>query len=352
VQEWNRKCEEYYGIRKELILGKNYLEIFPKILESAEIMDAITKAFAGEHTYVSARQEIYINTITERFYTPLFNEEQKVERVLCVLHDVTRLYHSKEELDALNKSLEQKNRELESKHEEIASFAFVASHDLKEPLRKIHTFSDYLIQTEQEHLSKTGKDYLKRIKQSVKRVDSLIEDILVLTKIHADRRHNRNIDLNDILFQVQKECKNVIKESGAKIEFDLLPVVIGNENQLLLLFRNLISNAIKFQKEGTSPELLISCQIIAGEEISKHTHLDSEKDFAKITFSDNGIGFDSKFTKKIFQVFQRLHTKDEYPGTGMGLAICRKIMENHGGIIEVEDTNENGSAFACYFPLF
>jgi len=352
VLAWNKKCEEYYNKRKKDVIGSNYLQIFPKIAESAEIMEALQKAFKGEAGFVSARQEIYLNTITERFYIPLQSEDGHTYAVLCVLHDVTKAFQAREELKELNKALERKNAELESKHDEIATFAFVASHDLKEPLRKIHTFSDWLLQTESEHLSKTGKDYLRRINQSVKRVDALIEDILILTKVHADRKHNQNVDLNEVLYQVQTECRNLIKEKGAVIETDVLPVVTGSESQLIQLFRNLISNGIKFQKKDHRPQISITCQIVPGEEVKdKHPLLDQEKEYAKITFIDNGIGMEAKYAKKIFQVFQRLHSKDEYGGTGMGLAICRKVMENHEGMIELESSSPEGSSFACYFPL-
>jgi light-regulated signal transduction histidine kinase (bacteriophytochrome) len=183
-------------------------------------------------------------------------------------------------------------------------------------------------------------------------VDSLIEDILVLTKIHADRQHNQNIDLNHVISKVTEECKNIIKEKKANIQTDLLPVVMGNENQMTLLFRNLISNSMKFKSDDCNPNIIISCQIVSGKELQlQHKILDPEKEYAKVTFSDNGIGIEPKYGKKIFQVFQRLHTRDEYEGTGMGLAICKKIMENHHGFIQLEASTKDGSAFACYFPL-
>jgi len=252
------------------------------------------------------------------------------------------------ELDELNQSLEQKNTELEQKNEEITSFAFVASHDMKEPLRKIHTFSDWLMVQETAQLSDKGKSLVEKINSAVNRMEILIEDILVLTKIHSDQRRKDDVNLNKVLQDVFDDMFETILLTQAGIHADELPIIKGNSNQIFYLFKNLIGNAIKFQKPGNVPQIQITAEIVAGEE----TNLSNPfNEYGKISFVDNGFGFDQRYAKKIFQVFQRLHGKHEFEGTGIGLAICKKIMENHDGMITVVSEQGKGSTFSCYFPL-
>jgi light-regulated signal transduction histidine kinase (bacteriophytochrome) len=176
----------------------------------------------------------------------------------------------------------------------------------------------------------------------------LIEDILVLTKIHSDPHKREEVDLNKILKQVMDEMQDELRQTQAIIESKRLSLIKGNQNQVFYLFKNLISNAIKFQKPGNVPQLKIISEIVPGNETEiAHAH----EEYLKISFTDNGFGFDKRYAKKIFQVFQRLHGKHEFEGTGIGLAICKKIMENHEGAITVESELGKGSTFNCYFPL-
>jgi len=236
---------------------------------------------------------------------------------------------------------------LEEKNEELSSFAFVASHDMKEPLRKIHTFSDWLIHQEIGQLSETGKNVVEKIISSVNRMETLIDDVLVLTKIHSDTHREDDVDLNKIVKQVLDEMKEEISRTQANITSKKLPVIKANSNQVLYLFKNLVSNAIKFQKPGSVPKVTINSEIVTGDEFG----LNENQEYVKISFVDNGFGFDQRYTKKIFQVFQRLHGRNEFEGTGIGLAICKKIMENHFGIITVKSELGKGSVFNCLFPL-
>jgi PAS domain S-box-containing protein len=347
---WNKRCEEAYKQTKKQAIGKSIFEFFPKIKEDAIVMDALHRSMNGEMVYVPPRQEIYAAGYSENFYMPLKNGEGKVYAVLYMMNDVTRIYEAREELKELNRTMEQKNRELEQKNEEITNFAFVASHDLKEPLRKIHTFCDWLLEREGAKLTQQGKDYIRKMANSVRRMDALIEDIMVLTKVHSDQVKEDKVDLNVILQQVQVELKEAIATREAEIDADELMVLHGNSNQLLYLFKNLVSNAIKFQAAGNTPYLKISSEVIKGSEI-KDAKANENIQYVKISFADNGIGFDAKYDKKIFQVFQRLHSLSEFEGTGIGLAICKKIMENHHGFIAADSEPGKGSVFNCYFPL-
>ncbi|HEU4633623.1 MAG TPA: PAS domain S-box protein [Flavisolibacter sp.] len=348
---WNKRSEEVTGVRKDQALGKNLFELFPKVKEDEILVNAFKDSLAGAYVHLPPKKSTYTSTFYERFYIPLKDETGQTYAVLNIMHDISDMVHQREELKELNQTLEKKNKELEEKNEEISSFAFIASHDLKEPLRKLYTFSDWLLQREGESLSETGKQYIKKIANSVRRMDMLIEDVLVLAKIGSDRGVEMTIDLNAVLERVLGDMKDAIRQKGAEIIAEELPVIKGNSNQLFYLFKNLVSNAIKFQEADNQPVLRITSEQVAGSEITTSRSVEVQ-DYYKISFEDNGLGFEDKYVKKIFQVFQRLHHNKDFEGTGMGLAICRKIMENHSGFIRVKSEPGKGSVFSCYFPVF
>ena len=350
IISWNKRCEENYHFTRDQAIGQPFVELFPRIKEDAELMHAIEQAMQGVTRHITPRKEIYNHIYSEIFCIPLKNEEGEVYAVLILLHDVSKMLRAQNELEDLNKTLEEKNKELEEKNEEITSFAFIASHDLKEPLRKLYTFSDWLLQREADSLSETGRNYLKKIANSVRRMDMLIEDVLVLTKIDCDKKAPSKIDLNAVLSRALGDMKDYIKERGAEIITEELPVIEGHDNQVFYLFKNILDNAVKFQPPGNQPLVKITTEQVEGYQIDSN-RLEENIDYYRISFEDNGLGLDSQYFKKIFQVFQRLHNKSEFEGTGMGLAICRKIMQNHEGIITVESEPGKGSVFSCYFPI-
>jgi light-regulated signal transduction histidine kinase (bacteriophytochrome) len=190
---------------------------------------------------------------------------------------------------------------------------------------------------------------LKRPNASVHRLNMLIDDILVLTKIHTDTRSDEDVNLNEVLRAVEEELEELIIKSKASIISEPLPTITSNRNQLFYLFKNLIHNAIKFQNPGNKPFVEISADV---ERNVKHPMAQPKQEYLKIAIHDNGIGFDEKYLRKIFKIFQQLHARGEYSGTGMGLAICRKIMENNKGFITAESEPGEGSVFYCYFPLY
>jgi signal transduction histidine kinase/transcriptional regulator with PAS, ATPase and Fis domain len=274
----------------------------------------------------------------------------KTERILGVDLDITDLQRTEEQLQALNRSLDLRNKELEAKNEELASFSFIASHDMREPLRKIHTFSDWLLEREREHLTETGKNYLDRMAASVKRMDRLINDVLVLTKIHTVSPALEAVDLNALLNTARAELAETIRQTKTNLEADALPIVTGDKAQLQHLFKNLLSNAITFQKAGNRPVITITTGSVPASEATA-LGLDANRGYTKICLADNGIGFEKSYEHKIFQIFQRLHARSEYEGTGIGLTVCKKVMENHHGAITADSTPGKGSLFCCYFPL-
>ncbi|MGZ3978374.1 MAG: PAS domain S-box protein [Flavisolibacter sp.] len=350
ILAWNRRSEEVMGLKREEAIGKNLKDLFPRLWADEMISNAFHKALEGELIYLPAKKAIYAEGYYERFFIPLKNNEERTYAVLTIVHDVSEMVSQSEELKQLNKTLEKKNKELEEKNEEVSSFAFVASHDLKEPLRKLYTFSDWLLQKEEENLSETGKGYLKKIVNSVRRMDMLIEDVLVLAKIDADRRPPSSVDLRPVLERVIGEMKDVLRVKEAEIIIGDLPVIKGNGSQLFYLFKNLLDNAIKFQLPGSHPVVKIAASKTDALALAKGRGIPDEAYYC-ISFQDNGLGFENKYAQKIFRIFQRLHTGSDYEGTGMGLAICRKIMENHGGYIRAHSELGKGAVFSCYFPV-
>lgn len=246
-------------------------------------------------------------------------------------------------------SLEQQNIELEASNKELIAFNYVASHDLQEPLRKIQTFVSRMADKEYENLSESGKEFMNRINNSVERMRILIDDLLQYSRTTKTEKVFETTDLNDLLENAKSDLLQSIEEKNAVIKSDKLPVMTVISFQIQQLFVNLISNSLKYSKADSIPKIKISCKkVIAAEEelIPKNT----KDKFYKITFTDNGIGFEQEYAEKIFVLFNRLHNKNEYVGTGIGLAICKKIVENHKGFIFAEGKPNVGATFTIYLP--
>lgn len=258
----------------------------------------------------------------------------RVTHILSILQDVTEEKAADRVMKTLHASLEKKAQELEIANEEITSFAFVASHDLREPLRKIQTYANLLL-TSEKILSESGRTALEKLNGSVSRLNLLINDVLTLTKVHVENEKPVPTDMNQLLNDLKSEMQETWV--GASIEAGPLPTVLGSRNQLFYLFKNLVSNGVKFQEKGRVPHIRIEAA--------------KEGVYLKISVSDNGIGIHPDYHKKIFEIFRRLHGRTEYEGTGMGLAICKKIMEKHGGKITVESKEGQGAIFTCWFPV-
>ena len=246
-------------------------------------------------------------------------------------------------------SLAQQNTELEATNKELLAFNYVASHDLQEPLRKIQTFVSRLSDKEYENLSDSGKEFMGRINSSVERMRILIDDLLQYSRTTKTEKVFEECDLNQLLDNAKIDMAQLIEEKKAKIQYQSLPQLKVISFQIQQLFSNLINNSLKYSKLEIAPEIKIACQkVIATDE--EWLPKNSKEKFYKITFSDNGIGFDQEYAEKIFVLFNRLHNKNEYEGTGIGLAICKKIVENHRGFIFGAGTPNVGATFTIYLP--
>ena len=276
--------------------------------------------------------------MTERTSTELHDKKMMVDELGRAVRERTQ------ELQAMNNELQRSNSELQQ-------FAFVASHDLQEPLRKIMTFIDRIRNRKEEELTKIGKAYFDKIVQSSKRMRNLIDDLLDFSSISFSNKKFIKADLNKILKSGLADLDVIINEKKARIEFDdNLPVIQAVPMQMVQLFYNLITNALKFAKDDIPSIIKISCRMLAPEEINERKTLNSNAPYVVIVFKDNGIGFDPEFAEQIFVIFQRLNDKKQYPGTGIGLALCRKIVDNHKGDIYAQSTKE-GAAFHVILPI-
>lgn len=253
------------------------------------------------------------------------------------------------ELMIKSKELEDKNLKLIAINSELESFNNIVGHDLQEPLRKIQMFISR-IESKQflETSSETTIGYFERIKSAAQRMQNLMTDLVDYTRTIKGDRIFEQVDLNEIFEEITEELSLIIEEKNAKITIDQLPTILGTRFQIQQLFINLVSNALKYVKQGISPVIDIRLENFDNELVNEKVI--SGKDFHKITVSDNGIGFEQKHADKIFMLFKRLETDDSYKGTGLGLAICKKIVDNNNGVITAVGVPEQGSVFTVYLP--
>ncbi len=238
--------------------------------------------------------------------------------------------------------LEHYSNELQRSNRELQNFAFAASHDLQEPLRKIRAFGDRLERMYADKLEGKGLDYLNRCLRSAERMSVLIDDLLAFSRVSTRGNTFKPVPLQDVVDDVLDTLDELIAETGTRVLCSPLPTVDGDASQLSHVFQNLITNSIKFRHPDRSPEISISAWDIYDE--------DSEQLHTAILFADNGIGIAEEFAQQIFTMFQRLHARDEYEGSGIGLAICRRIIERHAGNIRLDTEYNDGARFIIELP--
>jgi len=277
--------------------------------------------------------------------------------VSIIITDLTDQKKEQEKLTFRTKQLEQKNRELakairelERANKDLLSFTYISSHDLQEPLRKIQNFVIAILLKEEKNLSEAGKGYFQQMQKTAKRMQALLEDLLTYSRTKDSNRAFESINLNTIVDELLKEFDEDIKETKAVFKIKSLGIASVIPFQFQQLLHNLISNSLKFVKPDVPPFIIIESEIMQGDK-SVNKSLSSQKKYHHIVFEDNGIGFDPQYKDRIFEVFQRLHTIGKYKGTGMGLAICKRIVENHNGIITATSKLGEGARFDIYIPV-
>jgi light-regulated signal transduction histidine kinase (bacteriophytochrome) len=254
------------------------------------------------------------------------------------------------EREAAANAIQAYAEDLERSNRDLLDFANIASHDLQEPLRKISTFSDMLQIRYEDSLDERAKDYIDRIQASAKRMQSFIIALLSYSRLSTQGKSKEIVDLNEIARNVLSDLDMQIERSEAEIQVSELPLVKADPVQMHQLFLNMINNSLKFRKPEMPVEIKVRGKTVVGASF-EHSGNSFEAGYFEISFSDNGIGFDEKYLDRIYQPFQRLHRFDKYEGTGMGLAICRKIIERHNGEIEAHSTPGEGATFIVRLPI-
>jgi light-regulated signal transduction histidine kinase (bacteriophytochrome) len=262
--------------------------------------------------------------------------------VICTFVEIT---HQKQQAAALN----QKNEDLAKSNAELASFNYIASHDLQEPLRKIRMFSSSILESNERELSDKGKSMLARLNIAAERMQILINDLLLYSRTKSHEEEFEIIALQKLIEEVQQDLSEELQEKKAVIDADGLPKIKVLPFQFRQLLHNLIGNALKYSKPDIAPYITIRSKIAPAQEFPNMTLL-TDRTYCHISFSDNGIGFEPQYSEKIFNVFQRLHGKDKYSGTGIGLSIVKRIVENHQGIITAQGETNKGATFNIFIP--
>ena len=271
-----------------------------------------------------------------------FQNDEKEKRA-------AELIIANEELAFQNEEKEKRAAELIIANKELLAFTYISSHDLQEPLRKIQTFVTVILQNENKNLSENGKYNFQRMQLAAGRMQQLIEDLLAFSRINTTEHEFEQTDLGAIIEEIKVELKDTIQEKHATVEApELCPANIIAFQFRQLLY-NLISNALKFSQPNIPSHIIIKSGIFKGNRLNNEK-LSAEKNYCHITVSDNGIGFEPHFSERIFGVFQKLHSKEVYAGTGIGLAIVKKIVENHNGIITATSELNKGATFDIYIP--
>lgn len=335
-------CNDYFSqlvhIPSEMIIGTYLSEYLDNPAQFGQIIEAIKYGITTHEILFryDHNQKTFPGSIS------LTDLEPSVEAIGIVITDLTEKKKHEEALFRHHQELEEKINELHRTNSNLKEFIHVISHDLKEPLRKIVMHSDRI---DGSYLSESDTKAMNVLKVSALRLNSLIDD-LVQYSSHTAQLERTEVNLVAIIHEVVDDLEILITDKKAKIEIGKLPVLKASKVQIRQLFANLITNAIKYSKADTPPLI----QIVQDDNLNAEIPNQNTK-FVKIQIKDNGIGMESSHLLKIFTIFQRLHAKNEYSGNGIGLAICKKIMENHSGNITVESTLNEGTTFNLYFPI-
>ena len=334
VISWNKGAQRLKGYTTDEILGQNVSVFFvPEDVEAGTPRAELERAAAEGSTEQEAWR---VRKDGTRFWanvvvSALRDDAGHLRGFAKVTRDISSRKTVEDTLRAYAIKLERSNRELES-------FAAVASHDLQEPLRKIRTFGDRLATKEGDRLGPQGRDYLERMRGAAARMQDLIENLLSFSRVTTKALPFTRVDLGASAREALSDLESRVVQSAGRVELGTLPVLDADATQMRQLFQNLLGNALKFRRPGAPPIVSLSSQALPGG------------DRCEIRVQDNGLGFEQQYAERIFGLFQRLHGRSDYEGTGIGLAICRKIVERHHGTIVASGVPGHGAVFTVTLP--
>ncbi len=335
----NPMFASYVGQTPEKLNGDLGSKWFPGYMKNG-VFDMYKKTYV---TGESQRMDLHYNVDGLDVFLDL-QSVRMGEEVLVTFTDYTQLKKAQFQMEKYVDDLKRSNANLED-------FAYAASHDMKEPIRKIHYFSDKIRNSLGDRFEADELKYFERMEAAAKRMGDLIDDLLSYSQVSVKPRMLDEVDLNDIVRQVLGDLEIEIEEKKAKVVVNDLPVIVANKRQVQQAFQNLVSNAIKFQKQDSDPMISISSSLVKGADLPLNLTMDDQQRiFHLVSFADNGIGFDQENAERIFNVFTRLHGNVEYKGTGIGLSIVRKVAENHGGYVFAKSKAGEGAEFSLVLP--
>lgn len=337
----NPQAEKLLGHPADALVGHRVRRVMPE-QEEKGLLDAYCEVVETGEPF-----ETEVNYDAERGEAWFHVTAVSVEGGVAVtFRDITERKEAAQAMVAANAKLEQRNQALRD-------FAYIASHDLQEPLRKIRAFSSLVLEDHGDALGETGHDYLSRVEDAAERMSQLINDLLVYSRVTTQAQPFEPVDLEQVARTVRSDLDLRIAEVDGTVEIGDLPTVEGDPTQIRQVIQNLISNGLKFHKPDESPHVRVEASVEpVSDELQQSGRLDAScTDVCRLTVSDDGIGFEQSYADRIFSPFKRLHGRDEYEGTGMGLAICRRILERHGGDITAESTPGEGTTFTVLLPV-